>query len=88
MLTIFFSSIFFISFSSSICYYFEDNRPRYLTAGVGDSVVFDCEIDFPQDFPIPYKLYWKRKVILELITYLYYSKLIDRISFEIINSKC
>ncbi|CAG9827925.1 unnamed protein product [Diabrotica balteata] len=44
------------------CYYFEDNtRPRYLTAAVGDSVVFNCEIDFPQSFPIPYRLYWKRK---------------------------
>lgn len=50
----------FVSISN--CYYFEDDRPRYLTAGVGDSVMFDCEIDFPQDFPIPYKLYWKRKV--------------------------
>lgn len=46
----------------SNCYYFEDHRPRYLTAGVGDSVVFDCEVDFPLDYPIPYKLYWKHKV--------------------------
>lgn len=51
-------------------YYFEDERPRYLTAGVSDSVVFDCEIDFPQDFPIPYKLYWKRKVYLKFQLFL------------------
>ncbi|KAG5877032.1 hypothetical protein JTB14_005254 [Gonioctena quinquepunctata] len=42
-------------------YYVEDNRPRYLTAAVGDHVVFNCEIDFPMSFPIPYKLYWKRR---------------------------
>lgn len=57
----FYSSLLVIATVSN-CYYLEDDRPKYLTAGVGDSVVFDCEIDFPQDFPIPYTLYWKRKV--------------------------
>lgn len=42
-------------------YYFQDNLPKYMTAAVGDHVVFNCEIDFPQNFPIPYKLFWKRK---------------------------
>lgn len=57
----FISVVFFIAVTSIDCYYFEDNRPRYLTAAVGDSVVFNCQIDFPQSFPIPYKLFWKRK---------------------------
>lgn len=51
----------------SNCYYFHDERPSYLTAGVGDTVVFNCEVDFPQDFPIPYKFYWKHKVIFNCI---------------------
>ncbi|CAH1159788.1 unnamed protein product [Phaedon cochleariae] len=42
-------------------YYQEDNRPRYLTAAVGEGVVLNCDIDFPQDFQIPYKLLWKRR---------------------------
>nr|XP_023011586.1 protein borderless [Leptinotarsa decemlineata] len=42
-------------------YYLQDTRPRYLTAAVGDHIVFNCEIDFPQSFPIPYKLFWKRR---------------------------
>ncbi|CAH1124627.1 unnamed protein product [Ceutorhynchus assimilis] len=41
-------------------YFDEENYPRYLTAAVGDFIVFDCEIDFPQGYPIPYRLYWKR----------------------------
>lgn len=40
----------------------EENYPRYLTAAVGDFIVLDCEIDFPQGYPIPYKLFWKRGV--------------------------
>ncbi|KAF7270305.1 hypothetical protein GWI33_016706 [Rhynchophorus ferrugineus] len=38
----------------------EESYPRYVTAAVGDHVVFDCEIDFPHDYPIPYKLFWRR----------------------------
>lgn len=68
----------------SNCYYFEDERPRYLTAGVGDSVVFDCEIDFPQDFPIPYKLYWKRKVNIKLIFMIIVSLVIANVGMSFI----
>ncbi|CAG9859891.1 unnamed protein product [Phyllotreta striolata] len=57
----FFAALFFIAYSLIECYYIEDNKPRYLTAAVGESVVFNCEIDFPQSFPIPYKLFWKKK---------------------------
>ncbi|KAH1021052.1 hypothetical protein HUJ04_010615 [Dendroctonus ponderosae] len=38
----------------------DENYPRFLTAAVGDFIVFDCEIDFSQGYPIPYKLFWKR----------------------------
>ncbi|KAL1506833.1 hypothetical protein ABEB36_006123 [Hypothenemus hampei] len=48
----------------------EENYPRYLTAAVGDFIVFDCEIDFPQGYTIPYKLYWKRG---EEIVYSWYN---------------
>ncbi|XP_066245868.1 protein borderless isoform X2 [Euwallacea similis] len=41
-------------------YFEEENHPKYLTAAVGDFIVFDCEIDFPQGYPIPYRLYWRR----------------------------
>ncbi|XP_050307905.1 protein borderless [Anthonomus grandis grandis] len=39
----------------------EENYPRYLTAAVGDYIVFDCDIDFPLGYPIPYRLFWKRQ---------------------------
>jgi len=53
-----------VVFSGTTRGYFEEeeNYPRYLTAAVGDHIVFDCEIDFPQRYPIPYRLYWKRGV--------------------------
>lgn len=43
-------------------YYYDQNKPTFLTASVGDYIVFNCEIDFPQSIPIPYKLLWKRGV--------------------------
>ncbi|CAH0560339.1 unnamed protein product [Brassicogethes aeneus] len=42
------------------CYYVDDNLPTYLTGAVGDYMIFNCEIDFPQRIPIPYKLIWRR----------------------------
>lgn len=73
MINVFILTLFSIG-TLSDCYYFEDNRPRYLTAGVGDSVVFDCEVDFPLDYPIPYKLYWKHKVT-NIFVNVYYTTL-------------
>lgn len=49
-------------FGKARSYFDEENYPRFLTAAVGDFIVLDCEIDFPQGYPIPYKLYWKRGV--------------------------
>lgn len=40
------------------------NKPTYLTANVGEYVVFNCELDFPQDIPIPYILRWNKDVSL------------------------
>ncbi|VEN49372.1 unnamed protein product [Callosobruchus maculatus] len=44
-------------------YYFDedDNKPIYLTAAVGDYIVFNCDIDFPLNFPVPYKIFWKKQ---------------------------
>ncbi|XP_018573358.1 protein borderless [Anoplophora glabripennis] len=42
------------------CYYLEDNNPKYLTAAVGDYIILNCEVDFPQNFPIPYMVLWRR----------------------------
>lgn len=38
------------------------NIPTKLSAAVGDSVVFNCPLDFPQDIEIPYILNWKKDV--------------------------
>ncbi|XP_035721778.1 protein borderless-like isoform X1 [Vespa mandarinia] len=38
----------------------EETEPNYLTAGVGEYVVFNCDLDFPHETPIPYILQWNR----------------------------
>ncbi|XP_011878462.1 PREDICTED: protein turtle isoform X2 [Vollenhovia emeryi] len=38
----------------------EDKEPNYLTAGVGEYAVFNCDLDFPHELPIPYILQWNR----------------------------
>ncbi|XP_014237550.1 protein borderless isoform X2 [Trichogramma pretiosum] len=38
----------------------EEKEPSYLAAAVGEYVVFNCDLDFPHDIPIPYILYWNR----------------------------
>lgn len=43
-------------------YYEEDTGPIYLTAAVGDHVVFHCDLNFPHDIPIPYVLKWNKEV--------------------------
>ncbi|XP_072749945.1 protein borderless isoform X2 [Anoplolepis gracilipes] len=39
----------------------EDKEPTYLTAGVGEYAVFNCDLDFPHETPIPYVLQWNRQ---------------------------
>ncbi|KAH0950984.1 hypothetical protein HN011_005222 [Eciton burchellii] len=38
----------------------EEKKPNYLTAGVGEYAVFNCDLDFPHETPIPYILQWNR----------------------------
>lgn len=40
----------------------EENEPNYLNAGVGEYEVFNCDLDFPHETPIPYILQWNRDV--------------------------
>lgn len=58
-------SLLFLSFTTITinCYYYEEeSRPTYLTAAVGDHVVFNCDLDFPQGIRIPYILNWNKEV--------------------------
>lgn len=34
----------------------------HITALLGESVVFNCGVDFPGDTPVPYVLQWEKKV--------------------------
>lgn len=44
------------------CYYEEEQKPIHVTASVGDYVIFNCYVDFPQTIPIPHKIVWKKEV--------------------------
>lgn len=39
----------------------EEKEPNFLTAGVGEYAVFNCDLDFPHETPIPYILQWNRE---------------------------
>ena len=45
----------------------EEKEPSYLTAAVGEYVVFNCDLDFPHEIPIPYILHWNRDVSITLL---------------------
>jgi immunoglobulin superfamily member 9B len=34
----------------------------HITAILGDSVIFNCHVEFPGDHPVPYVLQWEKKV--------------------------
>lgn len=38
----------------------EEKEPNYLSTGVGEYAVFNCDLDFPHETPIPYILQWNR----------------------------
>ncbi|KAK3928663.1 Protein borderless [Frankliniella fusca] len=38
----------------------EESAPAQLKASVGDSVVFNCKLEFPNDVPIPYIMHWNK----------------------------
>ncbi|KAF5301468.1 hypothetical protein FQA39_LY02197 [Lamprigera yunnana] len=49
----------FLSISS---YHYDDERlPTFLSASVGDYIVFDCDIEYPQDIIVPYILNWRKE---------------------------
>lgn len=50
---------------SSSYYYDEERLPTFLSASVGEHVVFECDIEFPQDIPIPYILNWRKEVDIQ-----------------------
>ncbi|XP_063709188.1 protein borderless [Culicoides brevitarsis] len=57
----FFNFFLFAAFQVTFVYnYAEDygQRAAYLEGRVGEHVIFNCHIDFPQDTPIPYVLHW------------------------------
>lgn len=62
--TIVFYVVFLIHFGCG----YEERGPYYLTASVGSYVILNCNIDFPETMPIPYKLIWKKEN-KEIFTY-------------------
>ena len=39
-----------------------DHDPTHITAILGESVIFNCHVEFPGDHPVPYVLQWEKKV--------------------------
>lgn len=39
----------------------EEKQATFLTASVGEHVVFNCQLDFPYDFVVPYILRWNKE---------------------------
>lgn len=39
-----------------------DHEPTHITAILGESVIFNCHVEFPGDHPVPYVLQWEKKV--------------------------
>jgi hypothetical protein len=44
---------------------------EHLTALVGDSIVFNCHIEFPESHPVPYVIQWEKKVSLSLFLFVF-----------------
>ena len=40
----------------------EGRKPTYLGAEIGESVVLNCEVDFPHDTVVPYSVRWNKEV--------------------------
>lgn len=55
------NSCFFFRLCLEIAYSsFQD--AMHITAILGESVVFNCPVEFPGDHPVPYVLQWEKKV--------------------------
>lgn len=35
---------------------------EYITAIIGEAVVFNCHVEFPDNYPVPYIVQWDKKV--------------------------
>ncbi|CRL00837.1 CLUMA_CG014088, isoform A [Clunio marinus] len=42
------------------CLFEENKKPTYLEGRVGGYVVFNCPVEFPNDYPIPYNINWSK----------------------------
>jgi hypothetical protein len=59
-----FSSIIFNFFEGSISTLLEEEKQAtMLSSKVGEYVVFNCPVDFPHDYIVPYILRWNKEVI-------------------------
>ena len=61
-------SLIFFFFSALGLILEEEKEPNYLNAGVGEYAVFNCDLDFPHETPIPYILQWNRDVSATTLT--------------------
>lgn len=43
------------------------NDAVHITAIVGESVVFNCQVEFPAEHPVPYVLQWEKKVSTNIV---------------------
>lgn len=51
-----------IQFVNLIFFYIAPQDAVHITAILGESVVFNCHVEFPGDHPVPYVLQWEKKV--------------------------
>lgn len=52
-----------LNLSQILCIYEEYKSPSsYLEGRVGGFVVFNCNLEFPNEYPIPYHLQWRKDV--------------------------
>lgn len=47
-----------VPFVSGLC----QQDAVHITAILGESVVFNCHVEFPGEHPVPYVLQWEKKV--------------------------
>ena len=42
---------------------------EYITAIIGELIVFNCHVEFPEGYPVPYIVQWDKKVGILLLLY-------------------
>lgn len=58
----FFLFSFVCVFCSSVVFFVGQQDAIHITAILGESVIFNCHVEFPGDHPVPYVLQWEKKV--------------------------